>query len=165
MIRGRREFAVFVTLTIVLLSGVALRSVLRHRSQAPFREAWSEVVGKLADQQDRIDLLAAELADYDERVEDGERELERLGVNIARWERRATDGRLPTPEYRRYQTAIRRHNEFVEEHNANILDMRRVYDRYSALVDTHNVWVDSANALQRTAVEEGIQLPPPGNPR
>ena len=138
MIRERRQLTVFLGLTFFLVLVLALRSVLS------------------------IDALAGELADFDARVEDGERELQRLGGDIATWERRATNGRLPTPEYRRYQAAIRNHNEFVEEHNANILDMRRVYERYSALEDTHNVWVDSANTLQRTAVEEGIQLPPRG---
>lgn len=165
MIRERRQLTVFLGLTFFLVLVLALRSVLSYRSQAPFRAAWSDVLDTLEDQQSRIDALAGELADFDARVEDGERELQRLGGDIATWERRATNGRLPTPEYRRYQAAIRNHNEFVEEHNTNILDMRRVYERYSALVDTHNVWVDSANTLQRTAVEEGIQLPPRGRTR
>jgi hypothetical protein len=39
--------------------------------------------------------------------------------------------------------------------------MQGTYAEYSALVDTHNVLVDSANALQRRAVQEGIQLQSP----
>jgi hypothetical protein len=39
--------------------------------------------------------------------------------------------------------------------------MQRVYTQYSALVDTHNALVDSANILQRRAVQEGIQLSTP----
>jgi len=39
-----------------------------------------------------------------------------------------------------------------------LAEIRRVHAEYSALVETHNALVDSANELQRRAVQEGIQL-------
>jgi hypothetical protein len=42
-----------------------------------------------------------------------------------------------------------------------LAELRRTQNEYSALVDVHNALVDSANELQRRAVQEGIQLQTP----
>ena len=155
----RRQIYIFVGLMIAVVVAAVALSLYRYYSQAPFREVWVGVVQRLDAQQVRIDSLSAELGALDSLVEKEKAELQRLGEEIAGFEERATSGRLPSPEYRRYLGVIDSHNEVVEAHNERVIDMRDTYAEYSTLIDTHNALVDSANELQRTAVQEGIQLP------
>jgi hypothetical protein len=99
------------------------------------------------------------VAELEAEVDEGKVRLSEFGLEIARLERRAVNGRLPTGEYRLYRGVIARHNEVVEAHNVSVNEMQRSYSEYSTLVDTHNALIDSANRLQQTAVERGIQLP------
>lgn len=155
----RRRIGVFVLLTAMLLAVATGHSLWRYRSQAPYRNAWSQVATKLGQQKARIDSLSTALAKLEAEVEEEKVRLSDLGLEIARLEREAVNGRLPRSEYRRYRSVIARHNEIVETHNESVVEMQQSYSRYSTLVDTHNALIDSANRLQRTAVERGIQLP------
>ena len=157
---GWGRIRTFVVLTTALVAIAVGHSLWRYRSQAPYRGAWSQVTATLSEQKTRIDSLSAVLAELEAEVDEGKARLSELGLEIARLERRAVNGRLPTGEYRSYHGVIARHNEIVEAHNASVAEMQRSYSRYSILVDTHNALVDSANQLQRTAVERGIRLPP-----
>jgi septal ring factor EnvC (AmiA/AmiB activator) len=155
----RRRIGVFVFLTAMLLAVATGYSLWRYRSQAPYRDAWNQVATELGEQKARIDSLSTVLAELEAGVDEEKVRLSELGVEITRLEREAVNGRLPRSEYRRYRGVITRHNEIVETHNASVAEMQRSYARYSTLVDTHNALIDSANRLQRTAVERGIQLP------
>jgi hypothetical protein len=150
---------VFVFLTAMLLAVATAHSLWRYRSQAPYRDAWGQVATELGEQKTRIDSLSTALAVLEAGVEEEKARLRNLGLEIAGLEREAVNGRLPSSEYRRYRSVIARHNEIVETHNASVAEMQQSYVRYSTLVDTHNALIDSANRLQRTAVERGIQLP------
>jgi predicted nuclease with TOPRIM domain len=155
----RRRIGVFVFLTAMLLAAATAHSLWRYRSQAPYRDAWNQVSTKLGEQKARIDSLSAVLAELEAEVDEEKVRLSELGFEISRLEREAVNGHLPRSEYRRYRGVITRHNEIVETHNVSVAEMQRSYGRYSTLVDTHNALIDSANRLQRTAVERGIQLP------
>jgi predicted nuclease with TOPRIM domain len=150
---------VFAFLTAMLLAIAIGHSLWRYRSQAPYRDAWNQVATKLGEQKACIDSLATVLAGLEAEVDEEKVRLSELGLEISRLERGAVNGQLPRSEYRRYRGVIARHNEIVETHNAGVAEMQRSYARYSTLVDTHNALIDSANRLQRTAVERGIQLP------
>ncbi len=143
----------------MLLAVATGHSLWRYRSQAPYRDAWSQVATKLGEQKTRIDSLSTALAVLEAGVEEEKARLHRLSLEIAGLEREAVNGRLPSSEYRRYRSVISRHNEIVETHNSSVAEMQQSYAQYSTLVDTHNALIDSANQLQQTAVERGIQLP------
>lgn len=159
--RITRQFRIFLLLTLALAcAALALRWVL-WRGQAPERAAWTALQREIGAASTRIDSLKLLLADLDARLEVDKRALASAGERLRLWERQAVGGTLPAREHRQYLREIERHNEAVSAHNGVLSEMRRVYAEYSALVDTHNVLVDSANALQRRAVQEGIQLPAP----
>ncbi len=156
---GWGRIRTFVVLTTVLVAIAIGHSLWRYRSQAPYRDAWSQVSVTLNEQKTRIDSLSTVVAELEAEVDEGKVRLSEFGLEIARLERRAVNGRLPTGEYRLYRGVIARHNEVVEAHNVSVNEMQRSYSEYSTLVDTHNALIDSANRLQQTAVERGIQLP------
>lgn len=162
---GWGRIRTFVVLTTALVAIAIGRSLWRYRSQAPYRDAWSQVTATLDEQKTRIDSLSTVVADLEVGVDAGKVRLSELGLQIARLERKAVNGQLPTGEYQRYRGVIARHNEVVEAHNASVTEMQRSYSQYSTLVDTHNALIDSANRLQQTAVERGIQLPAIESPR
>lgn len=150
---------VFLLLTGALVLGLAAWSLYRYTTHAPQREAWAAVTNRLGAQAARIDSLAAAVDSLETEVDAGRESLESIGERIGHYERRASGGTLPTPQYRRYMRAIEAHNEVVERHNHDVSELKRVYARYSALVDSHNALIDSANSLQRTAAQEGYRLP------
>lgn len=150
---------VFLLLTGALVLGLVAWSFYRYTTHAPQREAWAAVTDRLGVQAARIDSLAAAVDSLETKVEAGRESLESIGERIRHYERRASGGTLPTPQYRRYMREIEAHNEVVERHNQDVSELQRVYARYSVLVDSHNALIDSANALQRAAAQEGYQLP------
>jgi hypothetical protein len=160
-VRTTRQFRVFVVLTAMLVLAFLALGWVRWRGQAPEREAWAAIQGEIAVGAIRIDSLKQVLARMDDRLTREKRALASASERLRHWERQAVGGRLPTPQHRQYLGEIDRHNEAVSAHNAVLVEMQRVYARYSALVDTHNARVDSANVLQRRAVQEGIQLAVP----
>lgn len=154
---------VFVLLTGTMIVVVFGWSLWRHASGAEAREAWVAVNDSLRAQETRVDSLKSAVDELQERVDEGKRRLDRLGERIAQYERSAERGRLPTPRFDAYRRAIDRHNAFVSEHNERVMRLQDVYAEYSRLVDRHNALIDSANRIQRTAVEEGVQLPRVGS--
>ena len=131
----------------------------RHGTHADEREAWEATTRLLDAQQGRIDSLEAVLAELDARVTKGKQDLASIQRRLAHYERRASGGRLPTPQYREYMRAIESHNALVTRHNENLTRMQRIYADYSALIERHNVTVESANDMQRRAIQEGYALP------
>lgn len=134
-------------------------SIWRYASHAEEREAWEETVERLEAQKARIDSLEGLIERVGADVEADRERLESASERIGHYERRAVGGRLPTPQFDRYQASIERHNEIVERHNETLARQQRLYAEYAGLVDRHNALIDSANAMQRQAVEEGYQLP------
>ncbi|HUP00275.1 MAG TPA: hypothetical protein VM737_01980 [Gemmatimonadota bacterium] len=155
-----RRFTVFLLLTLSLVALAAAWSVYRHRSHATEREAWRVITAEIGTGRGRIDSLESVLARLDARVEEEKDRLAGAAARISHYEGQSVRGRLPTPAYREYLASIDRHNRVVESYNAALVEQRRVYADYSILIDAFNARVDSANQLQRTAVEQGIQLPP-----
>lgn len=153
------RFRVFFFLGLVLVSMSVGFSILRHGSQAPAREAWVTVTRQIEERQGTVDSLKALIEDLEVEVESDREQLDRLGDRIAHFERGAVEGNLPSATYREYRRTIDRHNEVVQRHNSGVAELQRVYSEYSALVDLHNTLIDSANRIQRNAVQEGIQLP------
>jgi hypothetical protein len=160
-VRATRQFRVFLALTGLLALAFVAWGWVRWRGQAPERAAWTAIQSDLGTQSARIDSLKRALAGMDGELDRAKRGLTAAGERLGHWKRLAVGGRLPTPQHRQYLRDIDRYNEAVETHNERLAIMQRTYDEYSALVDTHNVLVDSANALQRRAVQEGIQLHSP----
>ena len=152
------QFRVFLALTGLLVLATLGWGWMRWQGQAPERAAWASIQRDLESQSARIDSLKAGLARMDGELDRAKRDLTSASERLGHWERQAVGGRLPTPQHRQYLRDIDRHNAAVEAHNERLIGMRATYAEYSALVDTHNVLVDSANALQRRAVQEGIQL-------
>lgn len=159
--RTSRQFRVFLLLTACLVVAALAWGWLRWRGQAPEREAWTSVMDEIEIGGARIDSLKQVLDVLDEQLDADKRVLAGAGERLGHWERQAVEGKLPTPQHRQYLREIDRHNAAVGAHNADLAQMQRVYAEYSALVDTHNTLVDSANGLQRKAVQEGIQLAVP----
>lgn len=150
---------VFVLLTAGMIVVVLGWSLWRHASGTEAREAWVVVNDSLRVQKTRIDSLKRTVDELQNRVDEGKRRLDRLGERIAQYERTARRGRLPTPRFDAYERTIERHNDVVAEHNERAMRLQDVYAEYSRLVDRHNALIDSANRIQRAAVEEGVQLP------
>lgn len=151
----------------LLLSGLVVAasvgwSVWRYASHAGEREAFEDAVGRLADQSSRIDSLEAVMDTLRKGLEADRERLDRAGERIGHFERGAVDGRLPTPQYREYRASIASQNALADRYNHRLARLQSIYAGYSALIDRHNALVDSANAMQRKAVEEGYQLPQEG---
>jgi hypothetical protein len=160
-VRATRQFRVFLALTGLLALAFVAWGWVRWRGHAPEREAWTAIQADLGTQSARIDSLKRVLAGMDLELDRAKRDLTAAGERLGHWQRQAVGGRLPTPQHRQYLRDIDRYNEAVDTHNQRLAVMQGTYAEYSALVDTHNVLVDSANALQRRAVQEGIQLQSP----
>ena len=155
----RYRLKVFLLLSSMLTVFVLSWQLWRHQSHADEREAWEATTRLLDAQQSRIDSLEAVLAGFDARVAKGKNDLTSIQRRLAHYENRATGGRLPTPQYREYMRAIDAHNALVARHNETLARMQRIYADYAALIDRHNALVDTANAMQRRAVQEGYALP------
>ena len=159
--KATRQLRVFFALTCLVALVFVAWGWVRWHGQAPERAAWTAIQSDLGIQSARIDSLKRTLATMDIELDRAKRELTSAGERLGHWERQAVSGRLPTPQHRQYLRDIDRYNEAVDTHNERLGVMQGTYAEYSALVDTHNVLVDSANALQRRAVQEGIQLDSP----
>ncbi|MDX1661488.1 MAG: hypothetical protein R3326_06835 [Gemmatimonadota bacterium] len=153
------KLRVFLMLSLGLVVFAAAWSVWRYASHAEEREAWEETVERLEAQKTRIDSLSTAIAEMDLDLEEEKERLAAASERIGHYERRADGGRLPTPQFQRYEASIERHNEIVERHNERLARLQEIYEEYAALVDRHNALIDTANAMQRRAVEEGYQLP------
>ncbi|HET7692954.1 MAG TPA: hypothetical protein VFM44_07710 [Gemmatimonadota bacterium] len=151
----------FLVLSAILALGSIAWGWVRWRGQAPERSAWASVSDDLEMQSARIDSLKLVLTRMDQELDASKRAIASAGERLGHLGREAVDGRLPEAEHRTYIREIDRHNEAVSMHNVELAEIRRVYAEYSALVETHNALVDSANELQRRAVQEGIQLQTP----
>jgi hypothetical protein len=154
---------VFLLLSAILALGSIAWGWVRWRGQAPERSAWASVSDDLEMQSARIDSLKLVLTRMDQELDASKRAIASAGERLGHLGREAVDGRLPEAEHRTYLREIDRHNEAVSMHNVELAEIRRVYAEYSALVETHNALVDSANELQRRSVQEGIQLSAPKN--
>ena len=153
----------FLLLSAILALGSIAWGWVRWRGQAPERSAWASVSDDLEMQSARIDSLKLVLTRMDQELDASKRAIASAGERLGHLGREAVDGRLPEAEHRTYLREIDRHNEAVSMHNVELAEIRRVYAEYSALVETHNALVDSANELQRRSVQEGIQLSAPKN--
>ena len=151
----------FLVLSAVLVLASIAWGWVRWRGQAPERSAWAAVSEDLEVQSARIDSLKQVIARLESELETDKRAIASAGERLGHAGRQAVAGRLPEADYRRYLREIERHSQAVNAHNAALAELRRVDAEYSALVGTHNVLVDSANVLQRRAVQEGIQLSTP----
>lgn len=153
------KLRVFLLLSLLLLGASVGWSVWRYASHAEEREAWQEAVDRIAAQKTRIDSLEALIEEIGDEVKADKRRLESASERIGHYERRATGGRLPTPQFQRYQASIERHNQIVVRHNETLARQQELYDEYADLIQRHNALIDTANAMQRRAAEEGYQLP------
>jgi hypothetical protein len=109
----------------------------------------------------RIDSIAQLIERVQNELNAQKRTIRSASERLSHVERQAVGGRLPEADYRRYLGEIDRHNDAVDAHNLLLAELRRVQDEYSALVEAHNALADSANELQRRAVQEGVQLETP----
>lgn len=150
---------VFLLLTSLLIAAVGAWAFARDRSRNDEREAWAAVVDSVLTQKARIDSFEGLLARLDARVDEGKRQLDSMQERIAHYEGGADEGRLLTPQFREYSRTVEGHNDLVLRHNAALVEMQRIYREYSELIDTHNASLDSANAMQRRATQEGYTLP------
>lgn len=153
------KLRIFLLLSLLLLVATVGWSVWRYASHAEEREAWERTVHRLRAQKAGIDSLQTLMDDMGEEVETEKERLDAASERIGHYERRAVGGRLPTPQFQRYEASIERHNAIVESHNESLARMQELYAEYEVLVDRHNALIDSANAMQRRAVEQGYQLP------
>ena len=156
--RTTRQFRVFLVAAGLLVLASAAWSWLRWRAEAPERSAWAAVQSDLDAQSARIDSVAQLLGRLRSDLDAQKRAIRSASERLSHAGRQAVGGRLPQADHRRYLAEIDRHNDAVDAHNAMLAELRRVQDEYSALVEVHNALVDSANELQRNAVQEGIQL-------
>lgn len=150
---------VFLGLTALFAAASVAWSLVRWESHAPEREAWEAVTSTLGAGRLRIDALESAIDSLQAAVEADQGDLQTISRRIAHYESSARGGRLPTPQHRAYMTEIERHNRVVERHNRGIAELGELYAEYSGRVDTQNALIDSANAMQRQAAEEGYQLP------
>ena len=156
-----QQFRVFL-----IVSGVAVLVSIgwawfRWRSAAPERAAWASVQRDLEIQSARIDSLKQVLARMEATLAADKRAIASAGERLGHWERQSANGGMPANDYRRYEREIERHNAAVESHNLELAAIRRTWAEYSTTVDAYNALADSANELQRRAVQEGIQLSTP----
>lgn len=159
--RATPQFRVFLVATALLVVGGTVCSWVRWRAHAPERSAWAAVQSDLNVQSARIDSVGRLLDRLQADLEAQKRAIRSASERLSHAGRQAVGGRLPQPDYRRYLEEIDRHNDAVDAHNALLAKLGRVRDEYASLVEVHNVLVDSANELQRRAVQEGIQLTEP----
>lgn len=152
---------IFLLLTLLFAGTSVAWSLIRWETHAPEREAWASVSAAMTRQKARIDSLEAEIGALQDRVGQERAEMEGSSRRIGHYEGGARNGRLPTPRYRAYMGEIDRHNEIVQRHNEDVVELQAIYQEYSELVDLHNALIDSANSMQRRAAEEGYQLPEP----
>lgn len=155
----RYRLKVFLLLTGALAAAILAWQLLRDRGYADEREAWAAVRDSVALGQARIDSLEVLLDVLDARAAAEERAVRGARERIGHFGRGAEAGTLPPAQHREYEHAIATHNASVNRYNAALAEVQRVYREYSALVDAHNVVVDSANAMQRRATQEGYVLP------
>ena len=159
--RTTRQFRVFLALTAILALGFVTWGWVRWRGQAPERSAWAAVQDDLGSQATRIDSLKQLLARMETAIDADRQAIASAGERIGHLGRQAVDGRLREADHRRYLQEVERHDEAVASHNQELAALQRTWAEYSSSVDAYNVLVDSANALQRRAVQEGIQLTEP----
>jgi hypothetical protein len=155
----RFRLLVFLVLTGILVAASIGWELVRHGGRSEERATWEALTDTLRTQQGRIDSLEVVLARLDERLTHEKRALATMQERIGHYERRASGGRLPTPQYREYMRTIESHNQAVTRHNATLAEMQRIYAAYSVIIDRHNAHVDSANVMQRRATQEGYTLP------
>lgn len=156
-----RQFRLFL-----IVSGAAvLVSIgwawLRWRGAAPERAAWASVQRDLEIESARIDSLRWALAHLETELAADKRAIASASERLGHWERQSANGGMPANDYRRYEREIERHNAAVQSHNLELAAIRRTWAEYSTTVDAYNALADSANELQRRAVQEGIQLSTP----
>ena len=159
--RTTRQFRAFL-----VVSGAAVLASLgwgwiRWRGAAPERAAWASVQRDLEIGSARIDSLRWALAHQEAELSADKRAIASASERLDHLRREAVDGHLPEAEYRRYEREVDRHNESVESHNLELTAIQRTHAEYSAAIDAYNALADSANELQRRAVQEGIQLSAP----
>ena len=159
--RTTPQFRAFLAVAGLFVVASAAWSWVRWRSHAPERSAWVEIQDDLGAQSARIDSIEDELDRIQDDLDGQKRAIRSASERLSHAGRLAVDGRLPQPDHRRYLEEIGRHNDAVDAHNVLLAELRRVQHEYSALVETHNALVDSANELQRRAVQQGVQLQTP----
>ena len=159
--RTTRQFRVFLAAAGLLVVASAGWSWLRWRTQAPERSAWAAVQSDLGAQSARIDSVEQLLDRMQADLDAQKRAIRSASARLSHAGRGAVGGRLPQADYRRYLQEIDRHNDAVDAHNAMLAELRRIQGEYSALIEVHNALADSANELQRRALQEGIQLADP----
>jgi hypothetical protein len=160
-LKTTRQFRVFLLLTAILALGLVAWAWARWRIEAPQREAWASIQADLGAQSARIDSLKQVLDRMQRELDAAKGVVVSAGERLEHARRQAEGGRLQQTDHRRYLLEIERHNRAVDAHNARLGELRRVHAEYSALVDLHNALVDSANELQRRAIQKGIQLAEP----
>ncbi len=158
MTRGR-QIRAFLLLSIAVVLASVLWSVHRWRAHGPERERWVRLTRAIHDDHARIDSLEVRIDTLRTALEVDKRSLRRADERIGMYEREAVDRRLPTPAFRGYQDAVERQNGIVTRHNEKVRELQELYARYSRSVDAYNARVDSANALQHRAAQEGFELP------
>lgn len=159
--RTTPQFRVFLAVAGLLVVGSVAWSWVRWRSHAPERSAWTKIQEDLGAQSARIDSIAQVLDRMQDDLDAQKRAIRSASERLSHVGRLAVGGRLRQADHRRYLQEIDRHNDAVDAHNVMLAELRRTQNEYSALVDVHNALVDSANELQRRAVQEGIQLQTP----
>ena len=151
----------FLVLSALLALGSIAWGWVRWRGQAPDRSAWAAVQSDLGARAARIDSLKQIIARMEGELAADKRAIASAGERLAHVGRQAVDGRLPEADHRRYLLEVQRHDAAVASHNQELAALQRTWADYSSSVDEYNSLVDSANALQRRAVQEGIQLEAP----
>ena len=151
----------FLVLSALLALGSIAWGWVRWRGQAPDRSAWAAVQSDLGARAARIDSLKQIIARMEGELAADKRAIGSAGERLGHLGRQAVNGRLPEADHRRYLLEVQRHDAAVASHNQELAALQRTWADYSSSVDEYNSLVDSANALQRRAVQEGIQLEAP----
>jgi hypothetical protein len=154
---------VFLVLSAALALGSIAWGWVRWRGQAPERSAWAAIQSDLRTQSARIDSLKQFIARKEGKVAAEKHAIASASERLGHLGRQAVDGRLPEADHGRYLQEVDRHDEAVASHNRELAALQRAWVDYSSSVDGYNVLVDSANILQRRAVQKGIQLSAPKN--
>lgn len=163
MLTPSRRIRGFILISALLVATSAGWAIVRYQSHADDREAWRALNATMAGEQARIDSLECAIGTLSTQLEGGGRSLGTMAERIGHLERSASGDHLPRTTYRSYRQTIDRHNAVVERHNTLVAEQRRVHDEYAATIERYNILVDSANRLQRAAVQEGYGLPDEGS--
>ncbi|HYW09119.1 MAG TPA: hypothetical protein VE913_19320 [Longimicrobium sp.] len=152
----------FLVMALVVVVGVKLsEQVYRWAAFRDERQLVGEIRERLLDDGAALTVARAETRARRDAWEKEEREMEELRRVLARYNRHAVGGYLPTAIYRRYQADRRRYDRKVMDRDALFRVYQQSHARYASAADSYTARADSVRNLATLMGEPYYAVPTP----